>query len=122
MNNKFNFRNRNLKRIFAEAAQDKELKYFDERKLAQLAQTTRHLIFMVDEVIGDSAGIALLHELVKIATAKPMKLNQHFKVKIIASDASIAGTDVIKQHLSKREPSPAKNCANCVSWAWRRDG
>ncbi|MDM8560230.1 helicase-related protein [Candidatus Parabeggiatoa sp. HSG14] len=97
-----------LKRIFAEAAQNRELKQFDEKKLAQFAQTTRHLIFMVDEVIGDSGGIALLHELVKIATRKPMKLNQHFKVKIIASDASIAGTDVIKQHLSKRESSPAK--------------
>jgi hypothetical protein len=97
-----------LKLIFAQAAQDKTFKQFDEKKLAQLAQTTRHLIFMVDEIVGDSGGIALLHELVKIATTKPMRLNQYFKVKIIASDASIAGTDVIKQHLSKSEPSPAK--------------
>jgi hypothetical protein len=97
-----------LKRIFAEAAQDKELRNFEPEKLAQIAQKTRHLIFMVDEVIGDSGGTALLHELVKIATAAPLKLNQHFKVKIIASDASIAGADVIKQHLSKHEPSPAK--------------
>jgi len=98
-----------LKRIFAEAAQDKALKAeFDPNKLAQMAKTTRHLIFMVDEIIGDSGGTALLHELVKIATAKPLKLTQHFNVKIIASDASIAGIDVIKQHLSECEPSPAK--------------
>jgi hypothetical protein len=62
---------------------------------------------MVDELIGDSSGAALLHELVKMVTTT-MKLNQYFKVKIIASDASIAGIDVIQQHLSKREPSPAK--------------
>ncbi|EDN70005.1 Helicase-like protein [Beggiatoa sp. PS] len=98
-----------LKRIFAEAAQDKLLKAdFDPNKLAQMAKTTRHLIFMVDEIIGDSGGTALLHELVKISTAKPLKLTQHFNVKIIASDASIAGIDVIKQHLSQCEPSPAK--------------
>ena len=96
----------NLKRIFAEAAQDKQLKKFDDTKLAQIAKKNRHLIFMVDELIGDSGGAALLHELVKMVTT--MKLNQDFKVKIIASDASIAGTDVIRQHLSKREPSPAK--------------
>ena len=95
-----------LKRIFAEAAQDKDLKHFDETKLARMAQTNRHLIFMVDELIGDSGGTALFHELVKMVTT--MKLNQHFKVKIIASDASIAGIDVIKQHLSKDEPCPAK--------------
>ncbi len=95
-----------LKRIFAEAANDKQLKYFDEAKLAQIAKTTRHMIFMVDEVIGDSGGAELLHELVKIS--KRLKLDKHFKLKIIASDASIAGKDVIKQHLSKQEPSPAK--------------
>jgi hypothetical protein len=96
-----------LRRIFAEAAQDKQLKKFDETKLAQIAKKNRHLIFMVDELIGDSSGAALLHELVKMVTTT-MKLNQYFKVKIIASDASIAGIDVIQQHLSKREPSPAK--------------
>ncbi|HIE02510.1 MAG TPA: hypothetical protein EYP59_19870 [Thiotrichaceae bacterium] len=93
-----------LRRLFAEAAIDKQLKDFDDVKLAQIAKTTRHVIFMVDEVIGDSGGSDLLHELVKIA----QKFHKHFKVKIIASDASIAGKDVIKQHLSKREPSPAK--------------
>jgi hypothetical protein len=95
-----------LKRMFAEAANDKQLKYFDEAKLAQIAKTTRHLIFMVDEVIGDSGGAELLHELVKIS--KRLKLDKHFKLKIIASDASIAGKDVIRQHLSKPTPSPAK--------------
>ncbi|RKZ80768.1 MAG: hypothetical protein DRR19_23095 [Candidatus Parabeggiatoa sp. nov. 1] len=95
-----------LKKIFADAAQDKQLKNFADVKLAQIAKTTRHLIFMVDEVIGDSGGAALLHELVKMS--KRLKLDNHFKLKIIASDASIAGKDVIKQHLSKHEPSPAK--------------
>ncbi len=99
---------KHLKRIFAEAAQDKALEKFDETKLAQMAKTSRHLIFMVDEVIGDSGGTALFHELVKMATTKPLQLNQHFKVKIIASDASIAGIDVIKQYFYKQEPSPAK--------------
>jgi len=97
-----------LRKIFATAATDKKLNYFDAAKLAQMAKTTRHLIFMVDEVIGDSGGIELVHELVNLSRDNGLQLAQHFKVKIIASDASIAGVDVIKQHLSKREPSPAK--------------
>jgi hypothetical protein len=97
-----------LRKIFGTAAKDKALKYFDAVKLAQMAKTTRHLIFMVDEVIGDSGGTELLHELVNLARDKELQLAQHFQLKIIASDASIAGIDVIKQHLSKREPSPAK--------------
>ncbi len=95
-----------LKKIFAEAARDKQLKQFYDDKLAQIANRSRHIIFMVDEVIGDSGGTQLLHELV--ALSKRLKLARHFKLKIIASDASVAGKDVIKQHLSKPEPSPAK--------------
>jgi len=95
-----------LNKIFAEAARDKQLKQFDGEKLAQIAHRNRHIIFMVDEVIGDSGGTQLLHELVTLS--KRLKLARHFKLKIIASDASVAGKDVIKQHLSKPEPSPAK--------------
>jgi hypothetical protein len=97
-----------LRKIFATAATDPNWKRFDSAKLAQMAKTTKHLIFMVDEVIGDSGGTLLLHELVNLSKDKELQLAQHFKVKIIASDASIAGVDVIQQHLSKREPSPAK--------------
>jgi hypothetical protein len=96
-----------LRKIFAEAAKDAKLKDFgDGTQLTQIANTTKHIIFMVDEVIGDSSGTALLHELVKLSLS--LKLEQHFRLKIIASDASIAGKDVIQQHLSKSAPSPAK--------------
>lgn len=96
-----------LRKIFAEAARDSKLKDFgDGTQLKQIANTTKHLIFMVDEVIGDSGGAELLHQLVKLS--QNLKLYKHFQLKIIASDASIAGKDVIQQHLSKPEPSPAK--------------
>jgi hypothetical protein len=99
---------KHLRKIFAEAAKDSKLNDFgdDGDQLKQIANTTKHLIFMVDEVIGDSGGAELLHELLKLS--QQLKLYKHFQLKIIASDASIAGKDVIQQHLSKPEPSPAK--------------
>jgi hypothetical protein len=95
-----------LRKIFAEAAKNELKDFGDGTQLKQIAKTTKHIIFMVDEVIGDSGGAELLHELVKLS--QNLKLYQHFQLKIIASDASIAGKDVIQQHLLKPEPSPAK--------------
>lgn len=95
-----------LRKIFAEADKKGDLKDFDDTKLKQIAKTTQHIIFMVDEVIGDTGGAELLSELVNLS--QQLNLKEHFHLKIIASDASIAGKDVIQQHLLKQEPSPAK--------------
>ncbi len=95
-----------FKKIFAEAFTDKELRNLDETKLQTIAQQTPHLVFMIDEIIGDSGGVEFLHELVNFV--KTFGLDNHFKVKIIVADASIVGTDVIQQHLLNKEESPAK--------------
>lgn len=95
-----------LKKIFAEAFTDKELRTLDETKLQTIAQKTPHLVFMIDEIIGDSGGVEFLHELVNFV--KTFGLDNHFKVKIVVADASIVGTDVIQQHLLNKEESPAK--------------
>ncbi|OQW91620.1 MAG: hypothetical protein BWK78_04100 [Thiotrichaceae bacterium IS1] len=95
-----------LKKIFAEAFTDKELRNLDETKLQTIAQQTPHLVFMIDEIIGDSGGVEFLHELVNFV--KTFGLDNYFKVKIVVADASIVGTDVIQQHLLNKEESPAK--------------
>ena len=97
-----------IRKIFADAKKSSRDKTYSAEKLSEISRVNKHLIFMIDEVIGDQSGIQFIHDLVNIVKDKDLKLQKDFKLKIIASDASILGKDVIEQHLTDKEPSPGK--------------
>lgn len=96
-----------IRKMFADA-RDSRTRLWDQNKLQKIACKTKNLIFMVDEVVGDQSGIQFVHELMEIVEDENLKLRNHFNLKIIVSDASIVGEDVIKQHLTEVESSPGK--------------
>ncbi len=85
-------------------------------KMQQLAKQAKHIFVMIDEVTADEGGVAFLHGLHEFLQKRQL-LNSPYGIntKIIVADASIVGSDVIRQHLSLTDYEPDKIYVRRVS-------
>ncbi|MUG93372.1 ATP-binding protein [Scytonema sp. UIC 10036] len=78
--------------------------------MSELSSRMKHIIVMIDEVTGDTAGVEWFH-LMKKWLGKKLELfepSYGYNTKLIVADASLTGVDVVKPHLGIREAEPDK--------------
>jgi len=77
--------------------------------LRKLRQRMKHIFFMIDEITGDESGVEFLGGIGDLLTDYGLTDPQYgFNTKIIVADASLVGSEVITQHLKKRQVEPDK--------------
>ncbi len=78
-------------------------------KMQKLRTQIQHIFVMIDEVTADESGVAFLHGLHDFLDKRGLlNSSSGINTKIIIADASIVGSDVIKQHLSLTDYEPDK--------------
>lgn len=92
-----------LEKIFRDGYNERTHTILWER-LRALAQRTRHLFIMVDEITGDEAGSAFLEGILdRLNKLGLLQEQSGFNTKIIVADASIVEPSVIQAHLASAE-------------------
>lgn len=95
---------KHISRIFSGIINEKT-RAIDGDAFNKFAKDYENVIIMVDEITGDSAGVALLNEIVKVVCeGLYAELNSDQKsrinIKIIVADASIVDLDIVEKHIS----------------------
>ncbi len=96
-----------FQRIFRDVYNEREGKVI-EAKLQQLSKKVKHIIIAIDEITGDQSGVEFFLGISKKLKQYGLTNKEYFNTKIIVADASIVDSDVIQQHLSKKDPEPNK--------------
>lgn len=87
-----------IEKIFADGYRRDRGPLWD--KLKTLSRKRKHLIVMIDEVTGDSAGVAFLDGIIKLFQKLGLfDAKSGFNTKIVVADASIVDASVIQSHL-----------------------
>lgn len=97
-----------LRQIFSYAYNQRTGRFIAER-MREIAATTRRIIFMIDEVTGDSAGYEFFRRVAEFCATYDLA-QYGFEVTIVVADASITGIEVVRRHLDldQREPDTRK--------------
>lgn len=84
------------------------------RERREMAKRTPTIVVMVDELAGDSAGVAMIHALADwlrrqfIHPFEDAGETPPFRIMMILSDASLGNPDVMESFLAHQEGSPEK--------------
>ncbi|MGL4850378.1 MAG: helicase-related protein, partial [Clostridium sp.] len=91
-------------RIFYDVYDD-ENRCLNVEEYKKLARKYKNIIFMIDEITGDSSGVEFLSDIVNLLIknikkqAEKKEIKEKINFKIIVADASITSKDVVNMHL-----------------------
>lgn len=98
-----------FKSIFKGATRNRGEEPIDS-KMQEIAAKIPHLIIMIDEIIGDDAGVEFLNKIHKWLVKYNLsdRGKSEFDTHVVVADASVVAPDIINAHLDSSNVEPTK--------------